>query len=353
MNIGRANIAKTAIEIQRDDLRSELAVAKARPRELQQELDANRAENNKLQHEGNAAQAEARQFRSLYDTAEDSRRTAVASLEKEKADHQTALAGLADPADPSHLLAKLRRLETEDAEIPNLRTHAAQWERDRTALISLRKETAEFEKEFQDADALAERNSRVEKTNANRKLGNDQLKATLSEPGATKLKDDLSQANERVTELEQDIKTLKRAWPKDVVTRLLGPVTGTDTTNIDDDDGVFPSDVEIEQQASHLGLETFQLSPDSFVQETVRLLRYLKSLHSIFKTRMEAIKGERGGLGWDPYPKLENLLKFCRAETARASRLVLKLDRGIEMESEGLAALSLNTKHQVVGNRQA
>ena len=87
------------------------------------------------------------------------------------------------------------------------------------------------------------------------------------------------------------------------------------------------------------------MSP-SYVQESVRLLRYMRNLHAEVNERATKINETRGGQGWSASQQLETLMMFCRKETCRATKMVLGLDRTVKMGSEGFSKLPKWKKRQ-------
>ena len=267
----------------------------------------------------------------------------ITSQQTTIASHQAMVTSLQDPEDPRHLKYKNIRLEKENAELPKLRSRVEQADKERTELLALRPKEAEFNEKIQYTDTLTRKLYVEGEVVKSLKQENIELKKNTTQAEVSRQKKKLHSANVKIEEFIQTNRAAETSQSKATNSE---PAAASPSDEKNDDD----SDSDNEQEAKHLNIARFQFSPGSmspsYVQESVRLLRYMRNLHAEVNERATKINETRGGQGWSASQQLETLMMFCRKETCRATKMVLGLDRTVKMGSEGFSKLPKWKKRQ-------
>ena len=178
------------------------------------------------------------------------------------------------------------------------------------------------------ADKLSDRLTKVQTAHVNMKEENKSLKKNVNVAKALEVKDELHQANSKIEELQQVIKMLESKAATG------GGVSGADGSR--DKVVIKPNDPD-----NNMGLKKFQISSKSFDTEAIRALDYINKLNGTVVKRAATISGERAGMGWDAFPKLEELMDWVSEEGREAAEKTTSMERAKEEKVEGLGSLVL------------
>ena len=165
------------------------------------------------------------------------------------------------------------------------------------------------------------------------KKENTNLKKNKTVQQTIELKEQLHQANIALETSRQDLIRLRQSQE----VRQGEESTPTEVVTIDTQD-------DYGGEARDLGIDRFELLPTStsdtssepanfrYIQESVRLLRYIKKLQATVNTRIDNLT-KQGGQGISAYAHLVDaarLMKSVKEETTRAMKMVLKLEHNVE-----------------------
>ena len=224
---------------------------------------------------------------------------------------------IADPHNEKYLRYKVKRLEQENAEIPKVRSQLKDSQKEHTELLQLRTTVASLQDKADTADELSDRLTKVRTAHVNMKEENKSLKKNVNVAKALEVKDELHQANSKIEELQQVIKTLESK------TATGSGVSGADVSR--DKVVIKPNDPD-----NNMGLKKFQISSKFFNAEAIRALDYINKLNGTVVKRAATISGERAGMGWDAFHKLEELMEWVSEEGREAAEKITSMERAKE-----------------------
>lgn len=302
--------------------------------DIKQQLDSKQEEVTQLTIDLAAKTSEAEIYLDAQNAAIEARDKAEESEQTTLREHQDLLAKLNEDCECANFKWKAKRLELENAEIPLLRTRAANAEAYHKELLDLRVQAALWKEQAETANALSEDLSQTKIAMENMKFENRTLKKNATRAEVVELKEKLHKSNVRVEELAQCLKTIEEE-------------RSTDAANSNTKTHPTPNDTAkaLSEEAKSLSLHRFHLSSphphphptsNTYIHESVRLLKYLTQLQNTAVARAKNISETRAGMGWSAYEQLEGLMGFVAKETGEAVRLVLGLrGKGGRTEERG------------------
>ena len=227
-----------------------------------------------------------------------------------------------DPRTTQFLKYKVKRLEQESLEIARLRSQNQRAATEHNELVQLRALNARLQEEADLVEQVSRNHSQLQIAYNNMKMELISLKKRNTVAETLEVKEKLHQANTRNEELQQQLK----------VATDRANIEST-SSDVDTDNPILVNSPEL--TISTMNLPQFTLHGPSLPTEAIRALSHMNRLTGTVVKRAQKISGERAGMGWDSFSRLEQLVGVVAREGREVRKAIGGMEGAKEAEARG------------------